>query len=504
MEGIDENEEAVQPSLDGGNLGIDIDTYEQSHTVNNNNGEILTEINEKRTEAKASGQKTEKTHNFKEQSIVLPKHRINAIRVYLAQCFSISGEDNLVFSDRFYAERKLSDLSESMLKKRVDDQYNKNLEGRCTCMINGKVKCEPEETPQNKCNRKKMNNKGPNIYKDGKICQCATDGSYACREPRVSFRDCLIINGNDENEEAVQPSLDGRNLGIDIDTYEQSHTVNNNNGEILTEINEKRTEAKASGQKTEKTHNFKEQSIVFPKHRINAIRASSYKLKELIKNNKITDEEMIEDTSDLEEFFAESPQLNINIFEEITQNNINMENNKSNTENTLKEILSETIVQETAITASTNNFNKQNQIQSIIEACNIALCKVIKNESGDIPNLNVLNVHNNQNKNITADNEQLLNNSEQLYNKGKTMNKIPLRLENTSLTSKPTYADMLYKKTNIDNNSSNNQKLKFKTATENETSSRVAKEAAYRKVNPQFSQEQKLMIVKGESPFTAI
>ncbi|PVU85790.1 hypothetical protein BB561_006898, partial [Smittium simulii] len=80
MEGIDENEEAVQPSLEGGNLGIDIDTYEQSHTVNNNNGEILTEINEKRTEAKASGQKTEKTHNFKEQSIVLPKHRINAIR----------------------------------------------------------------------------------------------------------------------------------------------------------------------------------------------------------------------------------------------------------------------------------------------------------------------------------------------------------------------------------------------------------------------------------------
>ncbi|PVU90489.1 hypothetical protein BB561_004863 [Smittium simulii] len=70
MEGIDENEEAVQPSLDGGNLGIDIDTYEQSHTVNNNNGEILTEINEKRTEAKASGQKTEKTHNFKEQSIL--------------------------------------------------------------------------------------------------------------------------------------------------------------------------------------------------------------------------------------------------------------------------------------------------------------------------------------------------------------------------------------------------------------------------------------------------
>ncbi|PVU88741.1 hypothetical protein BB561_005718, partial [Smittium simulii] len=371
------------------------------------------------------------------------------------------------------------------------------------------------------------------------------------------------MEGIDHNEEAVQPSLDGGNL-------------------ILTEINEKCTEAKASEQRTEKTHNFKEQSIVLPKHRINAIRgtgeyirqnqklylkkiASSYKLKELIKNNKITDKKMIEDTSDLEEFFAESPQLNINIFEEITQNNINMENNKRNTENNLEEILSETIVQKktsdknkisyyssktnnkvqdynqlypskkrarqqtnifnyppetndnldnqvlifntmlaAAITASTNNFNKQNQIQSIIEACNIALCKVIKNESGDIPNLNVLNVHNSQNKNITADNEQLLNNSEQLYNKGKTMNKIPLRLENTSLTSKPTYADMLYKKTNIDNNSSNNQKLKFKTATENETPSRVAKEAAYRKVNPQFSQEQKLMIVKGESPFTAI
>ncbi|PVU86527.1 hypothetical protein BB561_006678 [Smittium simulii] len=121
--------------------------------------------------------------------------------VYLAQCFSISGENDLVFSDRFIAERELSDLSESILKKRVDDQDSKNLEGRCTCLPNGKVKCESEETPQNKCNRKKMNNKGPYIYKDGKICHCATDGSYACREPRVSFRDCITINGMFYNSE---------------------------------------------------------------------------------------------------------------------------------------------------------------------------------------------------------------------------------------------------------------------------------------------------------------
>ncbi|PVU92976.1 hypothetical protein BB561_003527 [Smittium simulii] len=114
--------------------------------------------------------------------------------VYLAQCFSISGEDNLVFSDRFIAERELSDLSESMLKKRVDDEYNKNIEGRCTCQPDGTVKCESEETPQNKCNRKKMNNKGPNIYKDGEICQCKTDGSYFCRKPNGSPRDCLIMN----------------------------------------------------------------------------------------------------------------------------------------------------------------------------------------------------------------------------------------------------------------------------------------------------------------------